>query len=83
MFLIVTRFPLPLGIIKFFPACLDMVKKNCFVKIFSNFSKKKISMEIKFQQKALFIETCISKLSNYFYKETFFTEIYSSSKFIV
>ena len=89
IFLKVTRYLPSLDIIKFFLTSLDMLKKSCFVEIFSCFSKKHFLWKWKFQQKALFIEIYnwfrenILKSSNYFNKGTFFVKIYFSSKFFV
>ena len=40
MFYEAEKYPLPIGIIKFFPTCTDMVEKNCFVKIIPVFQTK-------------------------------------------
>ena len=42
--------------IEIFATCLDMQKKNCFVKIFPHFSEKNFPQKQKFQRKALFID---------------------------
>ena len=55
IFLEVTKYPTPLGIIKVSPPCLDKLEKNCFVKIISHFSKKKNSMEIEIPTKSSFL----------------------------
>ena len=82
-------YPVPVGIIKYIPICLDMLEKNCFVKIFSNFSEQ-ISMEMKILIKRSFLlkysidlEKIYRNRVTILLKGTFFAEIYFSQKFFV
>ena len=73
-----TRYPPQIRINAFYPTRLeDVLEKNCFVKIFSHFSKKFFHGSKNLKQKAFSIEILnwfrenISKSSTYFNNETF------------
>ena len=59
MFLLVTRYPLPIGVVKFFSTCIDMLKKNYVFKTFTNFSKKNIHGNENFNKKLFLLKYSI------------------------
>ena len=78
----ITRYPPPLGVNKLSPNCLDMLEKIVLLNIFPIFLKKIFHIIKISKKKTIFIEIFnwfrenFSKLSNYYNKGTFFSEIF-------